>query len=191
MKTHYCKLGLVVALSLFSMATFAKEPTKHHAEEESSDTGGGIALNVKIGAGFSTFGMGALGAGSPGAMDIWVELNSHNSLQFLVGIATTNPFAFGYGTIYRHTCLGDEEHLGAHLGLGFNLGTVANLGVGGGSTFFMNAFPIMGFHFNLGGALSNIRLSFDGGPIFALTPAFQFSLQPMSGLVGGTINYFF
>jgi hypothetical protein len=127
---------------------------------------------------------------------VWLDLPGKNSVQFLAGIQSSSPFTFGVGAVYRYDIIGDHS-VGAHLGFGFNLGTtggtVNNNGLGvetTSSTFFLNIFPVAGFHFDLGGVLSNIRISLDGGPLFAVTPNFQFALGPNSYILGAAINYF-
>jgi hypothetical protein len=199
MKNMQLKLGLVALTLCLAFGAQAKEGRRSRhttTTTESSDTREINAdSGMRWGAGFSSYGSGTVGgAGFAPALDVWLDLPGKHSVQFLAGIQSSSPFTFGVGGVYRYDVLGDHA-VGAHLGLGFNLGTTAGAvnAIAGGaasSTFFLNIFPVAGFHFDLGGMLSNIRLSFDGGPVFAVTPNFQFSLGPNSVILGGAINYF-
>jgi len=142
-----------------------------------------------MGFGFATYGTDNIGMGgaTTPALSLWLDISDKSSVQALFGIASTSPFAFGVGGVYRQVLMGDS-HGGLHGGLGLNLGTMAT---GATTSFFLNVFPVVGFHFGLGGLASNVRLSFDGGPFVRITPAFQFGIQPVSAFGGAAIHYFF
>lgn len=148
------------------------------------------ASETHIGLGFATYGGSSIGLGASPAVSVWVDLNTQMSLQGLFAVNSTNPFTFGLGGVFRYNLHGNQTN-GFHGGLGFNLGTSQSVATPGTTAFFLNIFPVAGYHFSLGGAVSNLQVSIDGGPVFACTPAFQFTIQPLSTLVGGSVHYFF
>jgi hypothetical protein len=171
--------GLILALH--SSQALANSPLKAGAP-------GPFALGLASYAGGNNFGTPALSAK--------LEFGTVHSLQFLLGVTNSDPFAFSFGSIYRYNLFGNHN-LGFHFGAGFNMGT---LGTAAGTTasptsnpFYMNfLLPVMGMNFNLGGALSNIKLTFDGGAILHVTPSpFQFQMLPLSTMLGGSIHFFF
>lgn len=152
------------------------------------------AVANNFGVGFSSIG-GANAWGTPALSGLW-EVAPKHSLQFLSAISSSDPFNFAFGSAYRFTAVG-SHNLGWHFGFGFNLGTTGGTaGVGAiagvSPDFYLNLVPLTGFKFSLGGALSNIRLGFDGGMIFHVTPSpFQLLLTPLSATLGASIHYMF
>jgi len=130
--------------------------------------------------GFSTFG-GAESLGTA-ALSAKFNLGTHGSVQALAAIGSTSPFQFSAGGVYRHRLFGDGDP-------GFHVGAGATLGINAASSFFLNLFPLFGFHFSLGGQLKRITLCFDGGMNFHVTPGFQMQLAPLSAVAGGSIHY--
>lgn len=157
----------------------------------------GTSSASRLGLGFATYGTSYFGASlitSPG-FSVWYDLDSRMSLQGILAVNSSDPFAFGVAGIFRYTLHGSQAN-GFHGGIGFNLGTQAAAGAaaaGGGTTkFFLDIFPTLGLHFSLGGHVSNVQLSFDGGPVFAITPSpFQFGMSSFGLLGGASIHYFF
>lgn len=190
MKNYYIALGTLLALT-FAVPSHAR--TKASAAPATTrSTASGDTAHTRVGVGFATYG-GAGGAGvAAPALSVWWDLASVHSLQFTGAIGSSNPFTFGVGAAYRYTAMGTQE-TGFHVGLGINLGTALAAGGGGGAAtaFFLNIVPGGGFHFSLGGAVSNISLSFDGGVILAVTPGFQLAMGPLGTFGGGAIHYFF
>lgn len=167
--------------------TYPATTTHENAPRTSASTAAG---GMDFAVGFSSFGGVDATGGSVGgqALSVKFNLGANGSVQGLFAIGSTNPFTFSIGGVYRHRFLGDGDP-GFHLGAGLNLGTVG----APGSTFFLNLFPLMGFHFPLGGSLRRITLMFDGGINFHLTPGFQMQAGPggglLGGLLGGSIHY--
>ena len=185
-------LGLVVAGPVFANN---KKITKTTTITVSSDStaprtaasAGSSSMDFAVGLS-SWGGVDVAGGGIGGpALSAKIGIGSAGSVQALFAIASSDPFQFSVGGIYRHRVFGDGDP-GFHLGAGVNLGTAGGLGGVGGSSFFLNIFPLAGFHFNLGGSLKRISLSFDGGLNFHITPGFQFQAGPASGLLGGLLG---
>lgn len=191
MKTNLLVLGVFLALTTFGISAHAeKAPSKRKvvvvSEERHVDN---TDNTFRWGAGFATFGT-TRPVGGGNALSFWVDFSHVYSLQPFFAINGTSPFTFGVGAILRGTINGSQAN-GFHLGLGFDLGTVGG-GAAAATTFYANIFPVAGMHFSLGGASSNIQLSFDGGPVFAVTPSpFQFTATPLGALAGASIHYFF
>lgn len=144
-----------------------------------------------FGLGFSSFGSGA-GAAGP-AFSGLLEIGALQSLQMLAALNDSDPFEFSLGAAYRYNVFGNNN-LGWHVGFGFNLGTVGTTSAIGttSTSFYLNLIPLTGFQFALGGALSNIKLGFDGGFLMHVTPSpFTVTLNTLSALLGLHIHYFF
>lgn len=188
-------LSFAVLGTVFAGPAFAKEKTTTtttktttHESHESHQTahptrtsasGGSSSLDLAVG--FSTFGGASVGGGIDGpAVSGKFNVGNAGSVQALFSIASSNPFVFSVGGVYRHRVLGDGDP-GFHLGAGFTLGDAGG--------FFVNLFPLAGFHFSLGGALKRITLTFDGGVNFHVTPGFQLQAGPLSAVGGGAIHY--
>lgn len=200
MNTKHLKLGLVLGIGLV-MAMPALGHGRDRSRGTSSSSRGtssaasNVNLNGRMGFGMTTYGgVPVGGAGQLGispALDLWYEMGSLQSLQFLASIASSSPFFFSVGAAYRYNLAGNQD-AGMHGGLGLNLGLgTPSATATSSSSFFLNAWPLIGFHFALGGFANNVKLSFDAGPAFAITPNFQFGLGPNSWLAGAAINYFF
>ena len=159
--------------------------TSYREPAEVMSTGGGGGM--RFGFGFATYG----GVNNGDAISTLFVLAPQHSLQVTLAFGSSSPFQFGGGGMYRFTFIGNQD-LGFHGGIGFNLGTAIPAG-GAATSFFMNLALVGGFQFNLGGAANNVYLSFDGGPLFHVTPSpFQFSMSPLSALMGGgAIHYVF
>lgn len=186
MKKHFY-FTLVLLLSTLTVSSFAETKKKAKSEvteEIHSEHGTG-----RFGMGFATFGSSGAFPGNNSALSFWIDFNSKNSLQPFFGVTASDPFSFGVGAIYRYTLSGAQAS-GFHVGGGFNLGTDDNGALG--NKFFCNIFPVVGLHFNLGSHVNNVALSFDGGPVFHVTPSpFAFRTLPVSALAGASIHYFF
>lgn len=198
MKTQSLVLSLVlVASTLCGTLQAESRPSSKKVEPLSRAVSAeGSSGQMRYGFGFATFGTASIGSSAvstgvtPGAMSLWIDFTPRMSVQTTFGVNSSSPFTFGWGAIFRSTLQGSQAN-GFHGGLGFNLGTVGGAAAAG-TSFFANIFPVLGFHFSLGGALDNIQLSFDGGPIFAVTPSpFQFTFVPHSALGGASIHWFF
>ena len=199
MKNALLSIGSLLALTLIATPSPAAEKVKAkavtpaptaapahrtYAAESTSHS------NTRVGFGFATYGGTGAGIGMAHALSFWIDLNQQLSVQPFLGVTSSSPFNFGVGATLRYTIRGNHTE-GFHLGGGVNLGTLGGTAVGGGSTFFLNIFPVAGFHFSLGNALSNLQLSFDGGPVLAITPTFQFQVAPLGIIGGASIHYFF
>jgi len=179
MKKSFYVLTVLVLASTFAVQA-AAEGTRKRSVEATTTEGGG-----RVGLGYATFMDSTQAANSfvKGAFSVWVDLSPKLSLQPFLSMQSSDPFNFDFGTILRVTIHGNESQ-GFHVGGGFDLGSA-----GAGKTFFLNIFPIAGFHV---GVSSNVALSFDGGPMFHITPSpFQFSIASLSGMAGASIHYFF
>lgn len=191
MKKIYLSLAILV---LGSASLHSREASKSYknrtttTESYNSDMRSPSGESrVRIGLGASSYGgSSSLGVLAGPAASMKLEFTSVYSLQVFTGLLSTSPFNFGAGSAFRANVAGDSA-LGFHVGGGFNLGTT-----GSGtstSTFFLNVFPLYGIHFSPGGA-HNLSFMFDSGPIFLITPNFQFMISPSSILLGASIHYF-
>lgn len=177
MKKSIYTLAVLVLASTFAVQAAADVKRKTTVEVTTSDSGS------RLGFGYSTF---MTSAGSKGAMSVWLDFSRKVSLQPFISVTSSDPFNFDFGSVFRIKVHGSDWG-GFHVGGGFDLGTVT-----AAKTFFLNIFPVAGFSFNLGGAASNVALSFDGGPMFHVTPSpFVFALDSLSALGGASIHYFF
>jgi hypothetical protein len=190
-------LGLVLASPASANKKGTKTTTTTTVTSETaaprtaaSSGSSGMAFAV----GLSTWGGVSVGSGIGGpALSAKFNLGSAGSVQALFAMAGSDPFQFAVGGVYRHRVLGDGDP-GFHLGAGLNLGLAAVAGPPpAGSSFFLNIFPLAGFHFSLGGALKRVTLSFDGGLNFHVTPGFQMQAgvpgDLFGGLLGASIHY--
>lgn len=166
---------LALATLAFTLQSFGA-PRTTAASSGTSD--------MKIGAGFSTFG-GTAPTNSSNAASVILGFGGIHNLQFNLAFASSSPFNFGTALLYRATVHGTNEG-GFHVGGGMQLGTT-----GAASAFTFSLFPLGGFHFGLGGLASNVTLAFDMGPVFTITPAFQFMLGSFSGFGGASLHYWF
>lgn len=187
MKKLILAITMVLATTLISTRAVAaeKKTTTKTVTTSSSSSSSWSESKMRYGFGFTTYG-----AGGNGAVSFMLEFNDLTSLQPFFGILASSPFSFSVGGVLRHTLHGGRDN-GLHGGLGFNLGTVGGAAPAVGSTFFLNIFPVVGYHFSLGGHVSNLKLSFDVGPMFEITPTFQFRTQPLSALGGVSMHYMF
>ena len=159
---------LVLALTIFAAPQAVAAEKKTTKTTTVSSSSSYSDSKMRVGFGFATYGGPANGAASlivPSASFL-LEFNDLTSLQPFFAIGTVSPFTFSVGGILRHTLHGGSDN-GAHIGFGFNLGTAGTVA----TAFFVNIMPVAGYHFSLGGHVSNLKLSFDLGPIFAVTPA--------------------
>jgi hypothetical protein len=192
-------LTLLLANSAFANKKVAKTTTattvtSETAAPRTAASSGSSGMDFAVG--LSTWGGVSVGSGIGGpALSAKFNLGSAGSVQALFAMAGSDPFQFAVGGVYRHRVLGDGDP-GFHLGAGLNLGLAAGGVAGpplGGSSFFLNIFPLAGFHFSLGGALKRITLSFDGGLNFHVTPGFQMQAgvpgDLFGGLLGASIHY--
>ncbi len=181
------KNKLLSILMLASLVSAVSMAAPRHIANTNMETSG-----HNIGLGITSFG-GSNAIASP-ALSFNLEFGALHSLQAFTAITNSDPFEFSLGSIYRYTLFG-TRNLGWHVGAGFNLGTAASAAtlLGTSTSFYMNLLlPVTGFQFNLGGALSNVKVSFDGGLVMHLTPSpFKMFLTPLSGLLGASIHYFF
>jgi len=141
--------------------------------------------SLKWGIGFATFGGSQISNTSHSA-SVLLELSDVVALQPFFGIPTSSPFTFGGGAILKYNLHGNMDN-GFHTGLGFALGTAGTPT----TSFFADIFPVLGMHFSLGGHVSNLKLSFDMGPIFHVTPTFVFQLTSISAIGGASLHYMF
>ncbi len=189
MKKLILAVTMVLATTLFAaprtVAAEKKTTTKTTVTSSSSYS----ESKMHVGIGFTTFGA-ATPVGAAGAVSFMLEFSDLLSLQPFFTFNSSSPFSFAVGSVLRYTLHGGNDN-GFHGGLGFNLGTAAAGGVAGGTAFFVNIFPVVGYHFSLGGHVSNLKLSFDVGPIFEVTPAFQFRAGPLNSLGGASLHYMF
>ncbi len=201
MKRLIIPLVTVVIFSLTSLKAEARPARKSapstvtasDIREPAGDRGA-----TRFGLGFATYGgppqLGGILVNP--SISGWIDFSPLMSIQITAAIASSSPFQFGLGGAFRYTLHGSQAD-GFHVGFGFNLGTIGNgaaaIAAGGGSTtFYLQLVPMFGYHFALGGALSNLQLAFDGGPVLAVTPSpFQFEILPISMLLGASIHYFF
>lgn len=188
MKTTF-KIVTLVAL-VFVLNAQAREGVRRSMRGTNSApaAAGSSESNLDYGFGFSTYG-GGTSLATP-ALSAMIDMTPKVSLQVLFAINGSDPFSFGFGGVLRNIVSGDING-GFHIGAGANLGTFGSGGTTSTSTFFLNLFPVAGFGFSLGGAASNVRLLFDGGAIFHVTPNFQFSFDTISSMAGASIHYMF
>jgi len=170
MKKSIYTLAVLVLASTFAVQAVAETKTRRTEVTTTTTTDGGS----RIGVGYTTY---------RDAFSVWVDLSHKLSLQPFLTVASSDPFNFAFGSILRVKVHGNDWS-GFHVGGGFDLGTA-----GATKEFFLNIFPIAGFAFNVG---NNVGLSFDGGPMFHVTPSpFNFSLGALSTHAGASIHYFF
>lgn len=147
------------------------------------------SAHTRFGFGLSTFGSGSVATSD--ALSLSVEFGQLSSIQALAAINNSDPFEFSLGSVYRYIIMGNQN-LGWHIGAGFNFGTRSAV-TGTGTDFYVNLLlPTTGLKFSLGGALSNVKLCFDGGMLMHLTPSpFKMYLSPLNALLGASIHYYF
>ncbi len=197
-KHLFAAVGLisVITLAFAPASAFADKKKKAPAHEEASETASApliaesatSTVDHALGVGLTTYAGNAFSA--------WYQLDAANSVQGLFSIATTSPFTFSVGGIYRHTLKGDR-HNGFHLGGGVILGTTPGTAtlVGGTVTtstnFIANISPTIGVHFTLP-HLDSMLFSLDGGPQFIINGGtFRFQANAYSGLLGLSAHYLF
>lgn len=178
---------LFSVMGLVSLCTVAL-----HAADNKSSARATASDARNFGIGFATFGSNIPGPSALPAISGWIHFDPKNSLQIVWGVNGTSPFTFGMGGVFRHAVVLNGG-AAFHVGVGMNVGTVrataAALATGSTTSFFFNLFPLMGFRLGLGNA--PIELSFDGGPILALTPTADFGFSPLSAIGGASIHFFF
>jgi hypothetical protein len=190
-------LTLLLANSAFANKKVAKTTTattvtSETAAPRTAASSGSSGMDFAVG--LSTWGGVSVGSGIGGpALSAKFNVGSAGSVQALFALASSDPFQFAVGGVYRHRVLGDGDP-GFHLGAGLNLGVAAAVGPPpASSSFFLNLFPLAGFHFSLGGSLKRVTLSFDGGLNFHVTPGFQLQAgvpgDLLGGLLGASIHY--
>lgn len=186
MKNKLFVSTLVLLATTLSVSSFAEAKRRTRVDAVEDREVSAEAGASRFGFGFATYGTGGAVPSASTALSFWIDFNTRHSLQPFVGVTGSDPFTFGIGAIYRATLAGGQAS-GFHVGGGFNLGTMSG---GAGSTpFFMNIITVAGFHFNAG---SNVAFSFDGGPVFHVTPSpFVFSMLPTSAMGGASIHYMF
>ncbi len=178
-------VSLVLASTVFAAEKKNTTTTTTRTTVAPSYSDGGHSM--KWGLGFATFG-GGLVSGTAHTASVMLEFSDLVALQPYFGIQSSSPFTFGGGAILKYTLHGNAAN-GFHTGLGFQLGTVS--AGAAGTSFYADIFPVLGMHFSLGGHVSNLKLSFDMGPIFHVTPTFQFQLTSVSGIGGASLHYMF
>ncbi len=191
---------LLLAISMVSLSTFGQTPApkrtvtvrEPQAQKSTkttvvttSPTYSSSPSNVRIGLGFATWGS-TTPVGNGHSISAMIEFSDLMSLQPFFAINGSSPFTFAVGSVLRYTVHGGGDN-GFHAGLGFNLGTSGTTT----TTFFLNIFPVAGYHFSLGGHVSNIKLAFDMGPMFEITPTFQFRAIPIGAVGGASLHYMF
>lgn len=181
---------LVLALTQFvaTQAVAAEKKTTKTTTVSTSSSSSYSDSKMRLGLGFASYGAPGTSIGLNGTVSVMMEFNDMTSLQPFFAISSVNPsFQFSVGAILRHTLHGHGDN-GFHGGLGFNLGTAGSPT----TSFFVNIFPVVGYHFSLGGHVSNLKLSFDMGPIFAVTPSpFNFGVVPLNAMGGASLHYMF
>ena len=178
-------VSLVLASTVFAAEKKTTTTTTTRTTVAPSYSEGG-GHSMKWGLGFATFG-GGLISGTAHTASVMLEFSDLVALQPYFGIQSSSPFSFGGGAILKYTLHGGAAN-GFHTGIGFNLGTAASVT---GTSFYADIYPVLGMHFSLGGHVSNLKLSFDMGPIFHVTPTFQFQLTSISGIGGASLHYMF
>jgi len=147
--------------------------------------------NVKFGVGISSWEPNFSGNASLAGT---LEFNPKAKLQVFLGIPGSNPFSFNLGGVFKAKVHESEKislHVGGGLGLGVVQGTAVVAGVpipGGGSSFALAIAGVAGFEVPFPGT-NNVTIDFDGGVALKLTPAVEFSMGPMSSLLGMGVTY--
>ncbi len=178
-------VSLLLASTVFAAEKKVTTTTRTTVSPSYSDGRG-----ARFGLGFATFG-GGLISGTAHTASLMIELSELIALQPYFGIQSSSPFTFGGGAIFKYTLHGGSDN-GFHTGIGFNLGTaVGGAGALAATSFYADIYPVLGMHFSLGGHVSNLKLSFDMGPIFHVTPTFQFQMTSISGIGGASLHYMF
>ena len=119
---------------------------------------------------------------------LWVEFNETSALQGLFGIATTSPFVFGAGAIYKHNLIGSWSQ-GFHVGGGTVLGAGSN-GFGG-TVFVATLAGVAGLHFKVP-SVDHVMLQADLGPALAIQDgSASFAFGTFGPFLGLSVHYIF
>lgn len=145
------------------------------------DGGESFGLGVTTNTGVMS-GSGGVMAALGGGLSSLIPMGNHY-LQTSLGVAVSTTFSFGLASTFKATVAGTSDsgfHVGGGIGLGIEPGPMA-------STFFFNLHGVAGVHHEIA---NRVQISFDAGPIIAITPApVAITLQPFSGIAGFSVHY--